>query len=105
MAGSTVQLLLAELTEAELFSSSHPQEWENGILGRSIPSTGNRTEFSLTARCFSLRRENFMGPLTTVVEMVSALFTSCAPGRLANGASERVTAFKAQTTAAARSPI
>ena len=83
-----MQLLLAELTEAELFSSSHPHQLENGILGRSIPSKGNRTEVSLTVRCFALLRENFMGPLTTVAETVSALFMSYLPGPLANGARE-----------------
>src|SRR5438094_515587 len=52
--------------EAELFSSSHPQQLESGILGRFILFTGNPTEASLTARCSTPLRENSMGPLTTV---------------------------------------
>ena len=61
MAGSTVQLLLAGLRKRSYFRAHTAQQLENGISGRSIPSTGNRTEVSLTARCFALLRVKFYG--------------------------------------------
>src|SRR5262245_15591005 len=105
MGGSMAQRLPAAFTELELFSNSHRHQLENGISGRSIPFTDNRTEVSLTVRCFALPQENFMGPLTTVVETVSALFTNCLRGPLANGVKESFTAFKTEPTATVRSAI
>src|SRR5260370_15044887 len=105
MAAFMAQRLPAAFTELELFANSHRHQLENGISGRSIPFTGNRTEVSLTVRYFALLQENFMGPPTTVVETVSALFTSCPPGPLANGVNESFTAFKTEPTATVRSAI
>src|SRR5262245_13383484 len=87
MADSTVQLLQAVCTEAELFSCSHRPQLGNGISGRYILFTDSPTGVFRTARCSAFRAK-FTGPPITVVKMVSALFTNCLPGALGNGTAE-----------------
>src|SRR6476620_2778959 len=79
-AGSTVQLLAAVFTEAELFSTSHRQQLGNGISGRYILFTANPTGVFRTARYSAVLRAKSMGPPITVVKTVSALFTNFHPG-------------------------
>src|SRR4029077_1501492 len=88
MAGSTVQLLSAVCTEAELFSSSHRHQSGNGISGRYILFAAYPTGVFLTARCSALSRVKSTGPPITVAKTVSALFTNCLPGALGNGTGE-----------------
>src|SRR5215211_8244820 len=105
MAGSMVPPPLAVCTEADLFSSSHQQQLENGISGRFILFTGNLTGVFLTARCSALVLVKSMGPRITVVKTASALFTNCLPDLLENGTAECFTASRPEAMATVRSAI
>ena len=80
MAGSTVQLTTGGAYESGVIFQLTPTvvgEWDF----RTLYSFHGQPDVSFPyGALLRAARENFMGPLTTVVEMVSALFNELSPG-------------------------